>query len=537
MPFRRRLARSLAALALAAFPAMLPVHAGAQVVYSRCNDADPETLDAHKTSVVSEANILRDVSEGLLIHNARGKVVAGAAESWTQSPDGKVYTFTLRNNGKWSNGDPVKAQDFVFSLRRIMTPETGAKYATVLYPIKNAEAINKKMDGAPKIEDLGVRAIDDRTLEITLEKPTPYFLELLTHQTGLPVHPGSVQQHDKDFTKPENWVSNGAYVLKEWVPGSHIQLAKNPNFHDAANVKIDVVRYYPCSDLAAAARRFQAGEIQSTTDIPADQVKVLREKLGDQVKVSPYLGTYYLAVNSSKPPFDDIRVRQALSMSIDREFIADQIWSETMLPAYSFVPPGIGNYGEPAYLSYKSQSPIEREDKAKALLKEAGYGPGLKPLKVEIRYNTTDNNRATVIAIGNMWKEIGIETAYVNVDAKTHFAHLRDGGDFDVARAGWIGDYSDPQNFLFLVESQNKGFNYARYNNPDFDNLMKKAGEELDIEKRAKILFEAESTIMRDLPIIPVLYYSNRNLISSRLEGYIPNLRGANATRFMTLKP
>jgi oligopeptide transport system substrate-binding protein len=528
----RFLARTLVALLLC----FAPLTAYAASVYHRCNDADPETLDAHKTSVVSEANILRDVSEGLLIHSAEGKVVAGVAGSWAQSPDGRTYTFKLRDNAKWSNGDPVKAQDFVFSLRRIMAPETGAKYATVLYPILNAERINKKAEGA-RLDDLGVKALDDHTLEIRLERPTPYFLELLTHQTGLPVHPASVEKYGNDFTKPANWVSNGAYVLKEWVPGSHIELAKNPNFHAAASVKIDVVRYYPCSDLAAAARRFLAGEVQSTSDIPADQVKSLKQRLGSQVSISPYLGTYYLAVNTTKPPFNDVRVRQALSMSIDREFISEQIWSETMLPAYSFVPPGISNYGEPAYLPYKGLSPIEREEKAKALLKAAGYGPGLKPLKVEIRYNTTDNNRATAVAIGNMWKDIGVETTYLNTDGKTHFAHLRDGGDFDVARAGWIGDYSDPQNFLFLLESQNKGFNYARYANPEFDALMKKAAEELDLEKRAKLLHDAEAIMMRDVPFVPVLYYSNRNLISSKLEGFIPNLRGANATRFMSLKP
>jgi oligopeptide transport system substrate-binding protein len=255
------------------------------------------------------------------------------------------------------------------------------------------------------------------------------------------------------------------------------------------------------------------------------------------VKISPYLGTYYLAVNTTKAPLDNVRVRQALSLMLDREFIADQIWSGTMLPAYSFVPPGTGNYGEPAYLAEKSQSPIDREDQAKALLKDAGFGPGLKPLKIEIRYNTTDNNRATVVAVGNMWKTLGVETTYINTDGKTHFAYLREGGDFDVARAGWIADYSDPQNFLFLLESQNAGFNYARYKNPDFDALMRTAANDLNLESRARILKAAEAMLMRDLPFIPILYYSNRNLISSRLSGFTPNLRGANATRFMALKP
>jgi oligopeptide transport system substrate-binding protein len=507
----------------------------AQPVYHRCNDGDPETLDAQKTSTVSEAHLLRDLSEGLLIHDAHGKAVAGVAESWSSSSDGKVYTFKLRANAQWSNGEPVTAGDFVFSLRRIMDPATGAKYATVLYPIKNAEKINKGEGLAP--ESLGVREVDPLTLEITLERPTPYFLELLTHQSGLPLQPASVRKHGKDFTRPEHWVSNGAYVLKEWVPGSHIALERNLQFHAAATVAIATVRYYPCSDLAAAARRFEAGEVHSTTDVPADQVKRLKEKYGEQVRISPYLGTYYLAVNTSKAPFGDVRVRQALSLMLDREFIAEQIWSGTMLPAYSLVPPGTGNYGEPAYLAEKAVSPIDREDKAGMLLGEAGFGPGRKPLKVEIRYNTTDNNRATVVAVGNMWKALGVETSYVNTDGKTHFAYLRDGGDFDVARAGWIADYSDPQNFLFLLESQNTGFNYARYKNPEFDALMRKSAAELNLGSRARILHAAESLLMRDVPFIPVLYYSNRNLISPKLSGFIPNLRGANATRFMSLKP
>jgi oligopeptide transport system substrate-binding protein len=532
----RELALCVVAAALALLDTVVLVQpALAQPVYHRCNDGDPETLDAHKTSTVGEAHLLRDLSEGLLIHDGRGKVAAGVAESWSSSTDGVLYTFKLRSNARWSNGDPVTAGDFVFSLRRIMAPETGAKYATVLYPIKNAEKINKNEGLNP--DTLGVREVDARTLEIILERPTPYFLELLTHQSGLPLHQASLQKYGKDFTRSQNWVSNGAYVLKEWVPGSHIALEKNSQFHDAANVSIASVRYYPCSDLAAAARRFEAGEVHSTTDIPADQVKRLKEKFGDQVKISPYLGTYYLAVNTTKAPLDNVRVRQALSLMLDREFIADQIWSGTMLPAYSFVPPGTGNYGEPAYLAEKSQSPIDREDQAKALLKDAGFGPGLKPLKIEIRYNTTDNNRATVVAVGNMWKTLGVETTYINTDGKTHFAYLREGGDFDVARAGWIADYSDPQNFLFLLESQNAGFNYARYKNPDFDALMRTAANDLNLESRARILKAAEAMLMRDLPFIPILYYSNRNLISSRLSGFTPNLRGANATRFMALKP
>jgi oligopeptide transport system substrate-binding protein len=507
----------------------------AQITFHRGNDGDPETLDAHKTSTVSEAHLLRDLSEGLVIHSMKGEVVPGVAESWTMSPDGRTYVFKLRDTAKWSNGDPVKAADFVFSLRRMVNPETGAKYANILYPVLNAEKINKAAPES-KLDDLGVKALDERTLEIRLERPTPYFLELLTHQTGLPVHPPSVEKFGKDFVKAENWVSNGAYVLKEFVPNSHIRLDRNKAFHDAAGVKIDTVIYYPSSDLAAAARRFQAGELHMTTDIPADQIRQLRDKLGDQVKVAPYLGTYFLIINSAKAPFNDVRVRRALSLVIDREFIADEIWAGTMLPAYGVIPPNIGNYGERAEADFKLASPLDREDEAKKLLSAAGFGPG-SPLRLQLRYNTTDNNRRTVIAVAEQWKAIGVETSFINTDGKTHFAHLRDGGDFDIARYGWIGDYSDPQNFLFLFQSDNRGFNSGKYDNPQFDALMKAAADEIDIAKRAAILREADSIIASDVPWIPLLYYSSKNLVSPKLVGFEQNLRGAIPTRFLSLKP
>lgn len=528
-----RLFRNLLAAGFVAFSATTAL---AQVTFNRGYDSDPETLDPHKTSTTSEAHLLRDLFEGLVIHDKNGQVMPGVAESWTISPDGKTYTFNLRSNAKWSNGDPVRAQDFEFSFKRIMDPKTGAKYANILYPIANAEAFNKGQ--GKTAADMGVKAENDRKLVITLERPTPYFLELLTHQTGTPIHPPSVEKFGADFVKPGNLVSNGAFMLVENVPNSHIRMAKNPNFHDAANVKIDVVNFIPHKDTAAGARRFLAGELHVTTDIPADQIKFLRERLGDQVKVSPYLGVWYFVFNTTKAPFNDVRVRRALSMVIDREFIAEQVWQGTMVPAYAFVPPGIANYVEkPVEVDYKAKSVIEREDEAKKLLAAAGFGPGGKKLTVQIRYNTTDNNRATAVAIADMWKQIGVETTFINTDGRTHFAYLRDKGDFDVARAGWIGDYSDPQNFLFLLQSDNKGLNYANYTNPAYDALMRDAERETDLKKRAELLAKAERILADEHPYVGILYFSNRNLISNKVEGYIQNLRGANASRFVSLKP
>jgi oligopeptide transport system substrate-binding protein len=513
---------------------MLSTSAIAQVTFLRGNDGDPETMDVQKQSTVTESHLSRDLFENLYIHNAKGEVVPGVAESHTVSADGTVYTFKIRAGAKWSNGDDFKASDYVFSYRRIINPETGAKYANLLFSIKNAEKINKKQDGV-KLEDLGVRAVDDKTLEITLERPTPYFIELLTHNTSSPVNAAAVQKHGNDWTKPENWVGNGAYVFKEWTPNSHIRLDKNTNYHGAKDVQIERVMVYPTPDFAAASRRFMAGELHFTTDISADQTKFLKERLGDQVKIAPYLGTYYLSFNMGKKPFDDVRVRQALSMVIDREFISEQIWGGTMIPAYGFVPPGIGNYGKPAVASWAEKSPIDREDDAKKLLAAAGFGPG-KPLKVEIRYNTTDNNRRTVVAVADQWKQIGVETTFINTDGRTHFAFLRERGEYDVARAGWIGDYSDPQNFLFLFQSDNKGFNYARYENPEFDKLMQQAERETDLKKRAEILLKADEITARDQPFVPVLFYSTKNLVSPKLKGFSSNLRGAYATRFYRIE-
>ena len=362
-------------------------------------------------------------------------------------------------------------------------------------------------------------------------------LGLLAHQTAAPVEQANVEKFGADFVRAGNLVSNGAFKLVEFTPNDRTVLARNENFHDAASVKLDKEIFFPLEDRAAALRRFQAGEIDSYTDVPADQVKFIRANLKDQFRLSPYIGTYYFAINTRKPPFDDVRVRQALSMVIDREFLAEQIWGGTMIPGYSLIPPGVGNYGEPAMMAWKDWSPIEREDKAKALLKEAGFGPGGKPLKLEIRYNTSENHKNTSVALADMWKPLGVETTLINTDIKTHYALLQSGGDYDVARAGWIGDYSDPQNFLFLGLGDNKTLNYPHWVNSDFDALMRKADGERDLGARAKLLNQAEAIMMREQPLIPLLYYSSKNLISPKLKGWEANTLDRHLGRYLSLAP
>ncbi|OSP53891.1 peptide ABC transporter substrate-binding protein [Pseudoruegeria sp. SK021] len=500
------------------------------VTYVRGNDGDPETLDQHKTSTIAESNILRDLYEGLVIYNTAAEVIPGVATAWETNADGTVYTFTLRDDAKWSNGDPVTASDFVYSLNRIMDPATGAKYANILYPIRGAEALNKGEGGT-----LGVTAIDDHTLEITLERPTPYFLELLTHQTGLPMHPASVDEFGTDFVQPGNMVTNGAFTLSSFTPNDKVVLQKNPMFHSADTVAFDTVEYVPFEDRANCARRFEAGEVLSCSDIAAEQIKDLRNRLGDQVRVAPYLGVYYYGVNSAHEPFDDPRIRQALSMAIDREFIADEIWSGTMLPAYSWVPPGIGNYvDERPQLDYATLPMLDREDAAIALLAEAGYGPDA-PLPVEISYNNGENHKNTATAIASMWEPLGVDVSFNVRDASAHYAMLRDEKAHDVARAGWIGDYSDPQNFLFLNRADNPGFNYGNYSNPDYDALLDTAAETVDLDARAVILAEAETMFLRDVPQIPILFYSSMSLVSPRLTGWDDNIQNVHPSRFLSI--
>ncbi len=466
----------------------------AEVVFNRGNSADPESLDPHKTSTVYEANILRDLFMGLMIHNAKAELEPGAAESHTVSEDGKVYTFKLRQGAKWSDGSPVTANDFVFSWRRLVDPATAAEYAYMLAPVVNAEAITK---GEKKPDELGVKAVDDTTFEVTLNAPTPYFLEMLTHQSTYAVSQANVEKFGADFIKPGNLVSNGAYMLAEFIPNDRVKAVKNPNFYDAANVKIDVVNYIPTEDRSTAMKRLEAGELDSNDDIPTEQLADLKAKFGEQVRLGPYLGTYYYAFKTDKAPWDNVKLRHAVSMAIDRDYLAEKVWQNTMLPAYSFVPPGITGY-ETKTTDYAEKSQLDREDEAKKILTELGYGPD-KPLKMEIRYNTSENHKNTAVAIQEQLKPLGIEVTLLNTDTKTHYGHLEQKGDFDIARAGWIADYKDPENFLSLCKT-GTGNNYGSYSNKEYDDLLAAAAAAPSPEERMKKLSDAEAVgVARDL--------------------------------------
>ena len=512
--------------------AVFASHASAEMVYNRGNTAEPETLDPNKASTTYEANILRDLFEGLVMPDAKANVMPGAAESWLISDDETVYTFKLREDAVWSNGDPVTADDFVYAFRRLEDPATAAEYASMLYVVKNAEAINA---GKMSPEEIGARAIDAKTLEITLNSPTPYFLEMLTHQSTYPVHQVSVERLGADWTKPGNLISNGPFILAERVPNDHIKIIKNPEFHDAADVSLDAVIFYPTEDRSTAIKRFQAGELDSNDELPVEQIVELREKFGDQVRIGPYLGVYFCYINLAKEPWSNPQLRRAISMAIDREFLAAKVWGGAMFPAYGLVPPGIEGY-EPYRPEYADTPEIDREDEAARILQTLGYGPD-NPLKLELRYDTSENNQNTGIAIQEQLRPLGIEVSLLNTDAKTHFSYLDGGGDFDFARSGWVGDYKDPETFLGIARRAS-GNNSGHYDSPEFERLMDAAAAAGgNPQQRMKLLSQAEKVLVDSDGMLPLLFYTSHNIVSPRLKGWEENVMDIHPSRFITVAP
>ncbi|WP_181702146.1 peptide ABC transporter substrate-binding protein [Chthonobacter albigriseus] len=525
--------RGLAAALLSATLLVSVSAASAETTIRRGNGGEPQTLDQAHISIDVEGFVVRDLFEGLTIYDPTGKVVPGTAESWTVSDDGTVYTFKIRENAKWSNGDPVTADDFVYSWTRLLNPDEAAEYAFMLHPVKGAKAYNTKTGD---VAGVGLKAIDAKTLEVTLERPTPYFLQLATHYTAIPVHKGNIEQFGKDFTKPGNMISNGAYVLTGFVAGGEITAAKNPNYWDAANVKIDKVVYTLTEDMPATQRMFEAGELDVVYQFQADQLDFLTEKLGaDQIKVAPNLATYYYVFDNRTPPFDDVRVRTALSMAVDRDFLSEKIFTNSYLPSYAFVPPGMEGY-TPVPVEWSSMDQLDREDKAKELLKEAGYGEGGKPLKIDIRYNTSENHKKVATAVADMWKAIGVEVTMQNLDVKSHYAYLQEGGIFQVARAGWAADYADPENFLSLLTSENATFNYGHWKNADYDALMKQSYAETDPAKRMEVLQKAEALMAKEQPVSPFLNNGSLWLVNRKVKGFENNAVNEHLTKYLSIE-
>ncbi len=515
------------AISMAFTAVMLSTQAFAVTLHLH-NGGDPASLDPHKVSGDWENRIVGDMFEGLLTEDMGANPIPGQAKSWTISDDGKVYTFTLRDDIFWSDGKPVTAHDFVFALQRIMDPKTAAKYAYLQYTIKNAKTINE--GNIKDLGALGVKAINDRTLEITLENPAPYFLTALTHYTAYPVPKHVVAAKGNDWVKIDNIVVNGPYRPTEWLPGSHVRAVKNDRYYDADNLKIDEVVFYVLEDESAALKRYRAGEFDILTSFPKDQFAWLEKNHPGEARVKPFAGIYYYTINTKKPPFTDKRVRQALSMAINREIIGPKILGTGEVPAYSWVPPNMANYARPFEASWKDLPYSEKLAMAKKLIAEAGFGRD-NPLKFQLRYNTNENHKRVAIAIAAMWKALGVEVELFNAEVKVHYDDLQN-GEFQVARAGWLADYNDAVNLLELLKTGVK-HNYGKWSNADFDALLAKAAFETDLAKRGEILRQAEKIAIDDSASIPIYYYRSENVVSPKIRGFEDNAFDIHRTRWL----
>jgi oligopeptide transport system substrate-binding protein len=521
---------ALATLLLLASAWVLAAPALAEKVLRRGNLAEPYSLDPHHTTGINEANILGEILLGLYTEGADGNPILGAAASAETSTDGLKWTFKIRDH-KWSDGSPVTSDDFLFTFQRIFNPKTAAEYVNVLYPIKNSEAI---ATGKMPLDKLGVSAPDAKTLIIELEHPAPYLPELLMHQTAFPIKRALFAKHETDFTKPGVMLANGPYVLAEWRPHDHIKLVKNPQFYDAANVKIDAVVFFPIDDDLAALKKYRAGELDAQDRYPIAMREWIKKNIPNEVHQATALWSQYMSFNSRRKPFDDVRVRKALAMAIDRKAIADEVLSGSYgEPATNVLPPGTAYADRTATVEWAGKTMDERRAEAKRLLAAAGFAAG-HPLHFTYNYSTNTDNRRIAVAMQSMWKDVGVEAEIEARESKVH-QKLLQARDFDVAGDGWILDYNDAKNQLYLFQSSTTEMNYASYHSAAYDALLAKADSEPDKAARAKILGDASALLLADMPVSPSFFPYQRQLVKPYVTGWVTNPKRINRTRWLDI--
>ena len=481
------------------------------------NGSEPATLDPAKTEGTVESNIQRDLFEGLVTTGPNGEIRPGVAETW-ETKDNKVFTFHLRKDAKWSNGEPVTANDFVYAFRRVVDPKTGSPYSWYLETpgVVNASAI---INGKAKPEELGVKAVDDHTFEVTLAQPLSYFVSMMAHTTVYPEPQKAIEQFGDKWTQPGNLVGNGAYKLKDWVVNEKIVLERNNQYWDDKNTTINKVTYLPIQSQNADMNRYLAGEVDMTYETPIEQFKRLQKERPDEVRVTGYVGTYYYEFNCKRKPFDDVRVSTALSYAIDRAVIADAVMGQGQKPAYGLVPDFVDGF-VPQVPAYAKLTQEQRNEEAKKLLAEAGFNDK-NPLKFELLYNTSENHKKVAVAVAAMWKKtLGVDVALVNQEWKTYL-ETKKAGNFDIARAGWIADYNEASSMLDLKQTTH-GNNDGKYSNPKYDELMAKTRLVSNAEERNKLYAEAEAILAVDQPLADIYQYVTARLVKPYVGGY-PN--------------
>lgn len=490
-------------------------------VLNRGLGAEPESLDVHKARTNQAGDVQRDLGEGLTGYTSDGELVLAAAERMELSDDGLHYTFRLHPDGRWSNGERVTAADFVFSFRRLVDPATAAFYAEQsLGDVVNARDIIARKK---PVTELGVEAIGELQLGITLDHPVPYFLALLSHPSTFPLYRAAVEKFGDAHARPGNLVSNGAYKLQEWKVGSYIEIVRNEYYRLNEQTAIDRVRHHITPDEMVELNRYRAGELDTTFSVPSESFQQMKRERPGELRVSPFLAIYYYGFNMTKPRLrDNPKLRQALSMAIDRETLTEQVVGRGEEPAYSWVPPGTAGY-EPHRFAYADMPRHERHKRAQELYRDAGYSKA-KPFHVEIRYNTSDAHRRIALAVQSMWHDVlGVESTLINEEAQVLLQNIVMKENTQVFRSSWAGDYNDAQTFLSLLESDNPS-NVTGFSNPDYDSLMDKASVQTDPAFRRGYLEEAEAVLLREHPVIPLYFFVNKSLVSPRVRGWGDNV-------------
>ena len=513
-----------------------PVDSGLEnQIYHHGNGSEPQGLDPHIVTGVPEHHILISLCEGLTIPNPNPNdmngYMAGTAESWSISDDGKEYVFNINKNAKWSNGEPVTADDFVWSWKRILTASLGSQYPDMLYYLEGAyEYHNGLIDD---FDQVGVKSIDEHTLQVNLKNPTPFFLGLLSHYSTWPVHKetvlkfGDIDDRNGEWTRPGNFVCNGPFQLKTWELNNKIVVEKNPHYYDASIVQLNEIHYYPVSNVMTEDRMFRAGQLHLTSTLPSQKCPIYIEE-NPNLRIDPYMGTYFYRINTENEVLKDVKVRKALAYSIDRQLLVDKVTKCGQIPAYSFTPPGTNGYQPTTEIPF---DPIL----AKSLLDEAGFSEENPFPKLEILFNTNEDHRKLALAIQQMWQiNLGIEVELVNQDWKVYLNREMI-GDFQISRAGWIGDYEDPNTFLDLMRP-NRGNNKTGWENMEYDALVEKANTINNQAERYELLYKAEEILIENMPVIPLYTYVRAYQLSPDVKGFSPHILDHHHPKFIYLE-
>jgi oligopeptide transport system substrate-binding protein len=492
----------------------------------------PGSLDPHRAEDAFSYDVLRDLYEGLTSSSPEGEVIQAASSRWRVTSDGRIYTFELRDGGAWSNGDPVTASQFVTGFRRATDPATASGAADLLRAIVNAPAI---LRGELPPDSLGVRALDDRTLEIRLSHPVPYFPDILTNTVASPVHPSSLAASG-GFSKPGSTITNGPYVLQDFVPGTSLTLKRNPRYWDRAAVQFDTVRYEFIADENAEYTRFRASEIDVTNTVPEQRFQELAEKRDARLQHRPTLSTFYFTLNTDRGPLrGKPGLREALSLAVDRDAITASVTRAGQVAAYSLVPSGVWNY-EPQAYAWRESNAAERRARARKLYAEAGYSAH-RPLRLRLLYNENELVQRVSIAVAAMWKEeLGVETELVQMEFKAYLAARADPAQWDVVRVGWTADYNDASTFLDTMTAESPQ-NFGRWSSSEYARLLAEAAAETDSSRRRDVLQRAESLMLSDYPLLPVYFYVTRRLVQPRIAAPAINPMNRTYSRYFRLAP